>query len=109
MSPRGRGGGPRPSSGSRGSGDTRTGAVRGRRRPSARRNAARIIRPRRGPNAFLRTVLRPAMGALGIEGTAHTCGVGIVDEACRVRANVYDMRKPRKGGINPLEVAKHKA
>src|SRR2546426_784521 len=109
MSPRGRGGGPRPSSGSRGSGGTRTGAVRGRRRPSARRNAARIIRPRRGPNAFLRTVLRPAMWALGIEGTAHTCGVGIVDETCRVLANVYDMIKPEKGGIHPREAANHHA
>src|SRR3989475_4215609 len=109
MSPRGRGGGPPPSSGSRGSGDTRTGAVRGRRRPSARRNAARIIRPRRGPNAFLRTVLRPAMWALGIEGTAHTCGVGIVDETCRVLANVYDMIKPEKGGIHPREAANHHA
>src|SRR5438132_1189194 len=109
MSPRGRGGGPRPSSGSRGSGDTRTGAVRGRRRPSARPNAARIIRPRRGPNAFLQTVLRPAMWALGIEGTAHTCGVGIVDETCRVLANVYDMIKPEKGGIHPREAANHHA
>src|SRR5207245_8743289 len=109
MSPRGRGGGPRPSSGSRGSGGTRTGAVRGRRRPSARRNAARINRPRRGPNAFLRTVLRPAMWALGIEGTAHTCGVGIVDETCRVLANVYEMIKPEKGGIHPREAANHHA
>src|SRR3989442_1980641 len=109
MSRGGRGGGPPPSSGSRGSGGRRRGAPRDRRRPSARPNAARIIRPRRGPNAFLRTVLRPAMWALGIEGTAHTCGVGIVDETCRVLANVYDMIKPEKGGIHPREAANHHA
>src|SRR5213594_3757100 len=109
MSRGGRGGGPPPSSGSRGSGGTRRGPPRGRRRPSARPNAARIIRPRRGPNAFLRTVLRPPMWALGIEGTAHTCGVGIVDETCRVLANVYDMIKPEKGGIHPREAANHHA
>ncbi len=49
------------------------------------------------------------MLALGIEGTAHTVGVGIVDEACRVRANVWDMVKPEKGGIHPREAANHHA
>jgi N6-L-threonylcarbamoyladenine synthase len=49
------------------------------------------------------------MRALGIEGTAHTCGVGIVDETCRVLANVYDMIKPEKGGIHPREAANHHA
>jgi len=47
--------------------------------------------------------------ALGIEGTAHTVGVGIVDETCRVLANVYDMVKPEKGGIHPREAANHHA
>jgi len=47
--------------------------------------------------------------ALGIEGTAHTAGVGIVDEECRVLANVYDMVKPEKGGIHPREAANHHA
>src|SRR5437879_5160939 len=47
--------------------------------------------------------------ALGIEGTAHTVGVGIVDERCRVLANVYDMVKPEKGGIHPREAANHHA
>jgi N6-L-threonylcarbamoyladenine synthase len=47
--------------------------------------------------------------ALGIEGTAHTVGVGIVDEACRVLANVYDMVRPDKGGIHPREAANHHA
>ncbi len=49
------------------------------------------------------------MLALGIEGTAHTVGVGIVDEACRVRANVWDMIKPETGGIHPREAANHHA
>jgi N6-L-threonylcarbamoyladenine synthase len=49
------------------------------------------------------------MLALGIEGTAHTVGVGIVDETCRVRANVYDMIRPEKGGIHPREAANHHA
>ena len=47
--------------------------------------------------------------ALGIEGTAHTVGVGIVDEKCRVLANVYDMVRPEKGGIHPREAANHHA
>ncbi len=49
------------------------------------------------------------MLALGIEGTAHTVGVGIVDEGCRVLANVYDMVKPKRGGIHPREAANHHA
>ncbi len=49
------------------------------------------------------------MLALGIEGTAHTIGVGIVDDRCRVLANVYDMVKPEKGGIHPREAANHHA
>jgi N6-L-threonylcarbamoyladenine synthase/N6-L-threonylcarbamoyladenine synthase/protein kinase Bud32 len=47
--------------------------------------------------------------ALGIEGTAHTVGVGIVDEKCRILANVYDMVKPERGGIHPREAANHHA
>src|SRR6266545_2636125 len=49
------------------------------------------------------------MRALGIEGTAHTVGVGIVDEHCRILANVYDMIRPHKGGIHPREAANHHA
>ncbi len=49
------------------------------------------------------------MLALGIEGTAHTVGVGIVDEGCRVLANVYAMVKPERGGIHPREAANHHA
>jgi universal protein Kae1 len=49
------------------------------------------------------------MLALGIEGTAHTVGVGIVDDRCRILANVYDMVKPAQGGIHPREAANHHA
>jgi len=50
-----------------------------------------------------------AVLALGIEGTAHTVGIGIVDDACRVLANVYSMVQPTKGGIHPREAANHHA
>jgi len=43
---------------------------------------------------------------LGIECTAHTFGVGIVDKG-KILANVRDMYKPLKGGIIPMESAKH--
>jgi len=47
--------------------------------------------------------------SLGIEGTAHTVGVGIVDEACRVLANVSATVRPATGGIHPREAANHHA
>ncbi len=49
------------------------------------------------------------MLCLGIEGTAHTVGVGIVDDRARVLANAYDMVRPEKGGIHPREAANHHA
>jgi len=49
------------------------------------------------------------MLCLGIEGTAHTVGVGIVDESCRVLANEIDMVRPQAGGIHPREAANHHA
>ena len=49
------------------------------------------------------------MIALGIEGTAHTCGVGIVDEKGNVLANEIKMYKPEQGGIHPREAANHHA
>jgi len=45
------------------------------------------------------------MICLGIEGTAHTLGIGIVDEKCRVLANESWMYRPEKGGIHPRESA----
>jgi N6-L-threonylcarbamoyladenine synthase/N6-L-threonylcarbamoyladenine synthase/protein kinase Bud32 len=52
--------------------------------------------------------LRPVL-CLGIEGTAHTVGVGIVDEDCRILSNVTDMYEPLEGGIHPREAANHHA
>lgn len=49
------------------------------------------------------------MLCLGIEGTAHTIGVGIVDENCKVLANEYKMYSPKEGGIHPREAADHHA
>ncbi len=43
---------------------------------------------------------------LGIECTAHTFGVGIINNG-RIIANVKDMFTSDKGGIVPIEAAKH--
>ncbi len=47
------------------------------------------------------------MLCLGIETTAHTFGVGIVDEKANILANVKDIYKTEKGGINPSDAKKH--
>ena len=49
------------------------------------------------------------MITLGIEGTAHTLGIGITDEKCNVLANVINMYKPPEGGLHPREAANHHA
>lgn len=49
------------------------------------------------------------MITLGIEGTAHTLGVGIVDSDRKVLANVLDMYRPPQGGLHPREAANHHA
>jgi glycoprotease/Kae1 family metallohydrolase len=46
------------------------------------------------------------MKVLGIESTAHTFGVGIVDED-DVLANVKSMFEPDEGGIHPRKAAEH--
>ncbi len=43
---------------------------------------------------------------LGIECTAHTFGIGIVEKG-KILANIKDMYVPEKGGIIPMESAKH--
>ena len=45
---------------------------------------------------------------LGIESTAHTFGIAIVDNG-KVLSNVRDMYTTEKGGIVPLDSAKHHA
>ena len=47
------------------------------------------------------------MLTLGIEGTAHTLGVGLVDTDRQVIANVLDMYRPAEGGLHPREAANH--
>lgn len=52
------------------------------------------------------------MLSLGIEGTAHTIGVGIVQEQndqCVVLSNIMKTYVPKKGGIHPREAANHHA
>jgi len=43
---------------------------------------------------------------VGIECTAHTFGVGVVNKG-KILSNVRDMYRPKKGGIIPMESAKH--
>ncbi len=49
------------------------------------------------------------MLCLGIEGTAHSVGVGIVDSECNILANEIKMYQPEKGGIHPRKAANHHA
>lgn len=44
---------------------------------------------------------------LGIESTAHTFGIGIVDFNGKILANVRDTYTTTHGGIVPIEAAKH--
>ncbi|MFQ5987038.1 MAG: bifunctional N(6)-L-threonylcarbamoyladenine synthase/serine/threonine protein kinase [Thermoplasmata archaeon] len=49
------------------------------------------------------------MRCLGLEGTAHTLGIGVVDDSGRVLANRGEMYRPAVGGIHPREAANHHA
>jgi N6-L-threonylcarbamoyladenine synthase len=52
------------------------------------------------------------MICLGIEGTAHSIGVGIITDVrgtCKVLSNLIKTYKPTKGGIHPREAANHHA
>ena len=52
------------------------------------------------------------MICLGIEGTAHSIGVGIVEDVsgkCKVLSNMIKIYRPKKGGIHPREAANHHA
>jgi N6-L-threonylcarbamoyladenine synthase/protein kinase Bud32 len=42
---------------------------------------------------------------LGIEGTAHTNGIGIVDSQNNILADIRTVFKPKTGGIHPREAA----
>jgi len=49
------------------------------------------------------------MICLGIESTAHTIGIGVVDHDCKIMANLTKMIDGSKGGIHPREAANHHA
>jgi N6-L-threonylcarbamoyladenine synthase/N6-L-threonylcarbamoyladenine synthase/protein kinase Bud32 len=52
------------------------------------------------------------MISLGIEGTAHSIGVGIIESVkgkCTVLSNEIKTYQPEKGGIHPREAANHHA
>jgi len=47
------------------------------------------------------------MVVLGIESTAHTASVGLVNERAEILGLASDMYRPRTGGIHPREAANH--
>ncbi|MCS6788846.1 MAG: UGMP family protein, partial [Aigarchaeota archaeon] len=49
------------------------------------------------------------MVCLGIESTAHTLGIGVVDSSGRVLANELATYRPTDSGIHPREAAQHHA
>ena len=52
------------------------------------------------------------MFCLGIEGTAHSFGTGIIqniNSKCNVLSNIIKTYHPKKGGIHPREAANHHA
>ena len=52
------------------------------------------------------------MICLGIEGTAHTFGTGIIKDVnrkCKILSNVLKTYQPEEGGIHPREAANHHA
>jgi N6-L-threonylcarbamoyladenine synthase/N6-L-threonylcarbamoyladenine synthase/protein kinase Bud32 len=49
------------------------------------------------------------MATLGIESTAHTASIGVVDEDAKVLALATDAYRPTAGGIHPREAANHHA
>lgn len=44
---------------------------------------------------------------LGIESTAHTFGIGVVEESGHIMANAQAVYTPKEGGIHPREAAEH--
>jgi N6-L-threonylcarbamoyladenine synthase len=46
---------------------------------------------------------------LGLEGTAHTIGVGIIKDNGEILTNKFKMYRPETGGIHPREAANHHA
>ena len=57
--------------------------------------------------AIQQIVINGKMLCIGIESTAHTFGVGIINDKGKVLANVIDAFHTEKGGLIPNELAKH--
>ena len=51
--------------------------------------------------------LKMILYCLGIEGTAHSFGAGVVTSDGEVLSNEWDMLKPAQGGIHPREASRH--
>ena len=49
------------------------------------------------------------LNCLGVEGTAHSFGAGVVTSDGKVLSNIWDMLSPSEGGIHPREAARHHA
>ena len=52
------------------------------------------------------------MITLGIEGTAHSIGIGVIKDVkgkCQILSNLIKTYQPKKGGIHPREAANHHA
>ncbi len=47
------------------------------------------------------------MLCLGIEGTAHSLGIGLAEDSGRILANAKSEYSPKQGGIHPREAAQH--
>jgi universal protein Kae1 len=47
------------------------------------------------------------MTVLGLEGTAHTLGIGIIDDSFNVLADVRNAYSPETGGIHPRDASQH--
>jgi len=44
---------------------------------------------------------------LGLEGTAHSFGAGVVSSEGKILSNNWDMVSPQEGGIHPREASRH--
>ncbi len=44
---------------------------------------------------------------LGLEGTAHSFGAGLVTDSGNILSNEFDMLKTKEGGIHPREASRH--
>ncbi len=47
------------------------------------------------------------LNCIGLEGTAHSFGAGIVTDEGEVLVNIWDMLSPNEGGIHPREASRH--